>query len=88
MDRFRSLSQANSEEEWKQIANDFGIKWNFDNCLGSIDRKHIKNLLDQVYTTTIITMKHYAIKAVINANYEYIIIDVGANGDVSNEGVL
>jgi len=32
----------NTEEEWKKIANDFDIKWNFYNCLGSIDGKHIE----------------------------------------------
>ncbi|XP_046663152.1 uncharacterized protein LOC124356024 [Homalodisca vitripennis] len=31
----------NTAEEWKQIAQEYGEKWNFPNCLGSMDGKHI-----------------------------------------------
>lgn len=80
-----------TEEEWKKIANDFGIKWNFYNCLGSIDGKHIEIRLppgsgayyyNYKQTFSIILM------AVVNANYEFIMIDVGANGRVSDGGVF
>lgn len=29
-------------DDWKTNANDFFVKWNFPNCLGSIDGKHIR----------------------------------------------
>lgn len=31
-----------SEENWKKIAEDFESKWNFPNCIGAIDGKHIR----------------------------------------------
>lgn len=30
-----------SNEQWLQISNKFNYKWNFPNCLGAIDGKHI-----------------------------------------------
>ena len=35
------LKGPSSEREWLQIAKQFKEKWNFPNCLGAIDRKHI-----------------------------------------------
>lgn len=35
-----------TEENWKRIAEEFNEKWNFTNCIGAIDGKHI---IIQVY---------------------------------------
>ena len=30
-----------SEEEWKEVAARFSSRWNYHNCLGAVDGKHI-----------------------------------------------
>ena len=35
------MKPPNSEDEWKQIAKDFEMKWNFPNALGAIDGEHV-----------------------------------------------
>lgn len=30
-----------NEPDWLEISNDFNAKWNFPNCLGAVDGKHI-----------------------------------------------
>ncbi|XP_011883714.1 PREDICTED: uncharacterized protein LOC105570872, partial [Vollenhovia emeryi] len=31
-----------SEEEWKVVAYDYGTRWNYYNCIGAMDGKHIR----------------------------------------------
>lgn len=36
------LKMPSCENEWKVVANDFGQRWNFYNCIGAMDGKHFK----------------------------------------------
>ncbi|XP_018299908.1 uncharacterized protein, partial [Mycetomoellerius zeteki] len=36
------LRMPSCEDEWRVVANDFGHRWNFYNCLGAMDGKHFK----------------------------------------------
>lgn len=38
-----------TEDRWKKIAKTFEEKWNFPNCIGAIDGKHV---VIQVYIKT------------------------------------
>jgi hypothetical protein len=35
------LQIPKTEVEWKVIAKGFNDKWNFPNCLGAVDGKHV-----------------------------------------------
>lgn len=85
------LKVPQSEEEWLVIANQFEAKWNFGNCLGAIDGKHVvmqaparsgSYYFNYKKTHSIVLM------AVVNSNYEFILIDIGDSGRQSDGGVF
>ncbi|XP_026481681.1 uncharacterized protein LOC113388523 [Ctenocephalides felis] len=77
--------------EWKKIAEDFDTRWQFPNCGGAMDGKHIRiacppNTGELYYNYK----KIYSIvlMALVNANYEFVYADVGKNGRNSDGGIL
>ena len=31
-----------TQEDWSKVAEAFGERWNFPNCIGAMDGKHVK----------------------------------------------
>ena len=80
-----------TEEEWIGTSEEFGRRWNFPNCIGAMDGKHveIKKPIDSgSYYFNYKKKFSIVLFAIVNANYEFIMVEVGANGRVSDAGVL
>lgn len=75
----------------KTIAKEFQHKWQFPQCLGAVDGKHIAIIPPAGSGSNFYNYKGYhsiVLMAICNANYEFTYVDVGTNGRISDGGVL
>ena len=88
---FYLLQFPRSTKEWESIAADFHNKWNFPNCLGAMDGKHVEIIPPRGSGSYFYNYKKFfsvVLMAIANANYEFIMCNVGTNGRVSDAGVF
>jgi len=80
-----------TSHEWKTIADEFEEKWDYPHCLGSIDGKHVTIKKPPDSGSFYYNYKNtfsIVLLALVNANYEFLMVDVGLNGRISDGGVL
>jgi len=78
-------------DHFKIIADKFYEKWNFPNCAGSIDGKHIRLKCPKNSGSMFYNYKLYfsiVLMAVVDAKYRFIMINVGGYGKDSDSGIL
>lgn len=80
-----------TEHNWKQYAEEFSEKWNFPNCCAAIDGKHVAIQCPPNAGSVFYNNKGFhsiVLMALCNANYEFLIVDIGAFGGNSDGGIF
>ena len=78
-------------EEWKEVAHKFSTLWNFHNCVGAIDGKHIAIRKPKHSGTQFSNYKGFfsiVLMAVAGGDYRFLFVDIGANGSCADSGIF
>ena len=79
---------APSVEKWTNIANDFEMYWNFPNCIGAVDGKHVNIHAPACsWSMYYIYKKLSILLAVYDARYRFTLVNIGEAGRRSDSGV-
>ena len=77
--------------EWRKVSIDFENKWNFPNCLGAIDGKHVTIQCPPCGGSMYYNYKKFhsiVLLATVNGKYEFIMVNVGDYGRLSDGSVF
>jgi len=76
-----------TEEEWREVALQFKLRWQFLHCLGALDGKHIAIKCPHSGGSLYFNYKGFhslILFALVDADYKFLWVDVGANGATSD----
>ena len=85
------METPDTQEEWREIEAVFRKRWDLPHCLGAIDGKHVALWCPPNTGSEYFNYKgHFSIvlMAVVDANYKFLNINVGAKGAGSDGGLF
>ncbi|XP_070528283.1 uncharacterized protein [Cardiocondyla obscurior] len=78
------------EVYWKRISEDFFVKWQFPNCIGALDGRHIEIQAPPCSGSEFYNYKGYfsiVLIAMCDANHKFTWVDIGQFGLISDGGI-
>ena len=78
-------------DQWDVVASEMERRWNFPNCLGAMDGKHVNIFAPARSGSLFFNYKKtfsIVLLAFCNASYEFIMVDIGEAGRQSDAGVF
>ena len=85
------MSLPDSKEKWLSVAKEFEEKWQFPNCVGAIDGKHVPLINPFNSGSTYFNYKRFfsiALLALVDTNYKFLYVNVGGQGRISDGGMF
>lgn len=80
-----------STDDWLKVAQDFDHLWQFPNALGALDGKHVALQAPFNSGSEFINYKSFfsiVLLALVDANYNFLFVDIGCQGRISDGGVF
>lgn len=80
-----------TENDFKTRASEFLDRWNFANCVGAIDGKHIRVMSPDKTGSLYFNYKNYfsvVLLAIVDPKYTFLLIDVGSYGKEGDSGIF
>nr|CAH7742406.1 unnamed protein product [Callosobruchus chinensis] len=80
-----------NQQQWKQISQEIFVQWNYPNCIGALDGKHILILRPE---NTVGEFHNYkgthsiVLMAIVDAKYNFVYVNIGCQGRISDGGVF
>ena len=85
------VKMPSTEEEWLAVNRKYEQMWNFPNCIGAIDGKHVVIQAPANAGSSFYNYKGshtVVLLAICDAHYCFVMVDVGDGGRHSDGGVL
>lgn len=80
-----------TENDFRTRALEFWDRWNFPNCVGAIDGKHVRVVCPNQSGSLFYNYKNYfsiVLLAIVDAKYKFLAIDVGSYGKEGDSGIF
>ena len=85
------MSLPESKEKWLSVTKEFEEKWQFPNCVGAIDGKHVPLINPFNSGSTYFNYKSFfsiVLLALVDADNKFLYVNVGCQGRISDGGVF